>query len=187
MGKPDNNIKSGSHSTNVIGDGNEVVTYITKSASTAIRRSYLYEVCKELLDADIKPSDDYSLKTPSEWTEKLDYNSVSPNYVEILTADQHAYDVIEEVMISFKNRDVLIKKVNYLYHVADAEREKTTKDADFVLDNVFRALCDALKDHEDGLTERLPDEERERCVWLIMFYAFTKCKILKKPPTRTEV
>ena len=174
-------INAGDGSKNVIGDANDLRTIVLNAPQPAIHRNYLYDVSKKIIEADIKSSDDYSLESNAAWSRKLDHNNVSVQYREILTGEAYAYDVIEEIMSTFTNRDVLVKKVRHVYLVHEKTRVEQQGDGDSVLQAVFNDLEKALVEHENSLTERMPDEERHRCIWLVMFYVFTKCQLLNKP------
>lgn len=175
-----NKIDSGYGSTNVIGDNN-LFQQIVNAPSPVVRRSYLYDICHQILEAQIEPSEDYSIEFNADWSKKLDFNNISTYYVEIFTNDAYAYAEVSEIMGSFANRETLVRKVRNIYLDKEKEREASNEDGDFVLKGVFDQLENAINIHENSLGERMPDEERDRCIWLLMFYTFTKCQLLRKP------
>lgn len=182
MAKIKGSISSGDDSISNVGKGNDIRKYVTYNAPRqAIKRSYLYDVSKQILEADIQPSKDFSIKSNAEWDEKFEHNEVSEEYREIISGEAHAYNDIQEIMSTFANSDVLIRKIRNIYLAQEKIRKQKNEDGDFVLINIFNILNDSLKEHEDSLKERMPDEERDRCIWLLMFYTFTKCQLLKNP------
>lgn len=175
-------IDAGDESTNIIGDGNSVLKqYINSTPSVPIRHSYLYEVCRQIIDSDLQSSEDFSIESNAAWLEKLKFNNVSDYYIEIFDNDSYAYEEVAEIMANFPNRDTLIRKVHNIYLAKEKQREQISGDGDFVLKEVFEALEAAIQKHEDSLEERTVDEERDRSIWLLMFYVFTLCQLLRKP------
>ncbi|HET8670935.1 MAG TPA: hypothetical protein VFM05_10010 [Candidatus Saccharimonadales bacterium] len=175
-------IDAGDDSIGVIGDGNTIEKHIHYAAFAApVRRSYLYELCQVILDSDIEPSDEDSIESNAKWQEKLDFNRVSPQYAEIFDNDSYAYDDMVEIVTAFPNGVILLRKIHNIYLEKEREREVSGQDGDFVLREVFGELERMIDTHEDTLEARMADEERDRCLWLIMFYVFTQCQLLRKP------
>ena len=175
-------ITSGNESTNVIGDGNLILKqYVSNVADVPIRRSYLYDICSQIINSDLQPSNDFSIDSNAEWMEKLKFNNVSDYYIEIFDNDSYAYEEVADIMANFPNRDTLIRKVHNVYLAKEKTRAERALDGDFVLKEVFAELDSMLDRHEDSVSERMVDEERDRSIWLVMFYVFTLCQLLRKP------
>lgn len=177
MAKPTQSITTGSGGIAVIGDGADIDILKLEN----FQRSHLYDICLVIKDADIPLSedDDYSLKLPSDWIEKLKHNNVNA-YVEIFNQEADAINIVENVIKEFPNRTLIIRKIRHLYLIADTERESLSKDGDFVLEQVFKELCRLVDQGTLPPENQMPLEEKERYIKLVMFYAFTKCQLLKR-------
>ena len=165
----------GNNSNLLVGDGNSILNY------EPFQSSILYDVCRAVMEADIDltPEDEYSLHTNSNWMKKFDYNKVV-KFVDIFNDEAPDIDRLEEIMESFaNNRTLLINKIKHVYRIIEKERTKANEDGDFVLEGVFKELCKVVDESGRPLDKQIPMEQKERYIKLIMFYAFTKCQLLK--------
>lgn len=165
----------GNNGLGVIGNDNDIdLEY------HPFQMSVLHQVCKAIMESsiDVTPEDDYSLKTNSDWMEKFEYNKVAI-YVDIFDDEAPDIDQLEEVMEEFPNRSLMINKIKHVYRIVEKERSDNNFDGDFVLENVFKELCRVVDESGLPTEEQTPLEQMERYIKLIMFYAFTKCQLLK--------
>lgn len=169
-------IDSGSDSVNIIGDGN---SYHAAQPPTP-SRTHLFTLCKTIIDSNIPIEEDYSLERNSAWQTKLDYNGISDEYKRILSGEEYAYDVILDIMSEFTNSEVMVLKVHHIY----LDKLRQQKDSDLHPDTILTGVFDELKnlilnDENYSHAKHILDEDRDRSIWLIMFYVFTKCKLLE--------
>ncbi len=173
--QPDGNLSVGNGSVGILGNDNDVdLEY------HPFQMSVLHEVCKAIMDSEIPitPEDDYSLKTNSDWMQKFEYNHVV-TYVDIFSDEAPDIDKLDEVMEGFSNRSLMINKIKHLYRMSEKERHEQDKDGDFVLESVFQSLCKVVDESGLPTDEQMHLEQKERYIKLVMFYAFTKCQLLK--------
>lgn len=167
----------GDGSINIAGDGNtaSILQY------EVFQRTWLYDVCLAIKEANMPLDDDdnFSIKMNSDWLEKLEYNQVNI-YAEIFQQESYTFDQLEEVIKSFPNSVEMIRKVRHVYLFVEKERESKSEDGDFVLEQVFKQLCQLVDESHRPLEKQMPLEEKERYIKLVMFYVFTRCQLLKK-------
>lgn len=165
----------GDGSVGVIGNGNDIDLEFHP-----FQMSILHQVCKAIMESDISvtPEDDYSLKTNSNWMKKFEYNKVVA-YIDIFDDEAPDIDQLEEVMEGFPNRVLMINKIKHIYRMVAKESPESEFDGDFVLETVFKDLCKVIDESGFPADDQTPLEQMERYIKLVMFYAFTKCQLLK--------
>ncbi len=168
---------SGENANNQI---NNIQTYVASSKKTFIRKSALFEVSKKIIDSDLSDDSDFDTSSVAEWDVKIDYNDLSTQYKEILKSEAEHYQLMTDIMAEFPNGEKLIKKIRRIY----LKKDKQHNSADEILESLYSTLELLLIQAEESTNEvaSFLDEDREKCVWLIIFYVFTKCQILKLPP-----
>lgn len=169
------NLSVGDGSVGIVGDGNNVdLEY------HPFQMSFLHEVCQAIMESDIPvtPEDDYSLRVNSDWMQKFDYNKVVA-YIDIFGDEAPDIDKLDEVMESFSNRTLMINKIKHIYRIIEKDRHQKNEDGDFVLEGVFKELCKVVDESGLPIDQQIPMEQKERYIKLVMFYAFTKCQLLK--------
>lgn len=174
----DKSIVGGSDSVNTIGNGN-VISVVKNIENNTFQKSILYDICQAIKSADIPLYDNPAYRfIESAWDEKMDYNRIDV-YATIFKQEAFAYRELEVVMKEFTNRAEMILKINHTYRMVLKELDGTTKDNDIVLDNVLCKLMKIVDDSSLPEKRQLYLEQKERYIKLIMFYAFTKCKLLE--------
>jgi hypothetical protein len=108
----------------------------------------------------------------------MEYNHIEI-YADIFNQEAFAYDELDNVMKEFSNRQQMIMKINHTYKMVLKEHIDNPIDNDFILEEVFRRLMKVVDDSSLPEKEQIHLEHKERYIRLIMFYAFTKCKLLK--------
>jgi len=171
-------INSGDASVNNIGNKNTVNVFNNIEDNT-FKKSFLYDICKIIKDANIPLSeeDEYLFKG-SGWEEKMEYNHIDV-YADIFRQEAFAYDNLDNVMKEFSNRQEMIMKINHTYKMVLKDHSEPTIDNDIVLEEVFHKLMKVVDDSSLPEADQIYLEHKERYIRLIMFYAFTKCKLLK--------
>lgn len=182
------NAKSGDNGNAVVGDNNIFnQTIFQQSMNPMPKRSVIFEVCTTISKADIDCADDYSIKRNVDWIKKLEYNDVE-RYSEIFDTYCVGYETVEDILAEYKvrDRDIMVRKVNATYKSVEADRERLGENGDYVLEHVYKKLEEIVFKYAGitGSSESL--EELEEAIYLIMFYVFTKCLLLKKPPKGEE-
>lgn len=171
------NIKSGDNSINVSSDGNSISVHQTIE-NNAFKRSLLYDICRSIKEANIPRYEglEYDFKE-SGWDEKMEYNHIEV-YADIFKQEAFAYDELNEVMKEFSNREEMIMKINHTYRMILKEATPGT-DNDTILEMVLNKLMRIVDDSSLPEQSQIHLELKERYIRLIMFYAFTKCKLLQ--------
>lgn len=177
MGAKYSYVTGGDGSINIDGDGNTA----TILQYEEFQRTFLYEVCLAIKEANIHLDDDdsFSIKMNSDWLEKLEYNQVKI-YAEIFKQESYSFDKLEEVIKSFPNSVEMIRKVRHIYLFVEKDRESKSEDGDYVLEEVFKQLVQLVDESNRPIEKQMPLEEKERYIKLVMFYVFTRCQLLKK-------
>lgn len=171
-------IHTGHDSIANTGDGNTISLYKTVE-NNSFKRSILYDICRAIKNASIPLYEelDYDFKE-SGWDEKMDYNQIQI-YADIFRQEAFAYDELDEVMREFTNREAMIMKINHTYRMTLKEQTNPNIDNDTILEEVFNKLMKVVDDSSFPEKKQIHIEQKERYIRLIMFYAFTKCKLLK--------
>lgn len=167
--------KGGDGSVNVAGNDNTFNSFTISPSS--IKKSYIFEICSQIITADIPINEEasYSLAFPSSWDEKLEYNQVK-RYADLFHEEIDAYNDVDEIMAEFSNRAKLIENIRSIYLRSNSELET----GDAILDNVFSALLSIVDAGDYDLKSKMYSEDKERAIKLVMFYAITKCQLLRR-------
>lgn len=161
--------------------GNQTINLFDPNLLPTTKRSALFEICSTIAEKEIEYNDDYSLFENVDWTEKLEFNNVDI-YSNIFDTYSDGYMEIEEVLQSYNKREIMVKKIHTLYLKSEKKRIENDEDGDFVLDLVFDEIKTIIQRHAHFNNSDLLEENIDEAIYLIMFYIFTKCKLLKKPP-----
>lgn len=181
-----NSAKSGDKGTSIVGNENTLITYNFGSHTPKIlKRSVIFDVCKIIAELDIDYVDEYSIQNNSDWMEKFEYNKVDL-YIEIFDNYSDGYDEVSKVLHGYLKKLIMIKKIRTVYLEVEKVREKEKLDGDYVIKQVFNRLKEEVCTRALISGSDLLDEEVDEAIYLIMFYAFTKCKLLKPVPKDAE-
>lgn len=177
-----NSAKSGDNGTSIVGNENTLSTYNFSSQTPKIlKRSAIFDVCKIIAELDIDYDDEYSIQNNSDWMEKFEYNKVDL-YVEIFDNYSDGYDEVSNVLHGYLKKTIMVKKIRTVYLEIEKVREKEKLDGDYVVKQVFNRLKEEVWYSALTSESDLLDEEVDAAIYMIMFYAFTKCKLLKPVP-----
>lgn len=178
-------IRSGADSNNIIGNNNRIgdtLLYIP-NPNNRMKRSVLYDVCCTLSKAEMNDREEYALHTNSDWLEKIEYNDID-EYKDVFEMYSFYYGVVEEVLKQIPKREVLIRNIKTIYRKNKRIHFNCTKDE--ILDAVFNELSEIVVQSDQFSDEGLLEEEKCEAIYLIMFYAFTKCQLLDVVPRRND-
>jgi len=177
-----NSARSGDNGTSLVGDNNRLTTFNLGSQTPRIlNRTAIFDVCKTIAELDIDYDDDYSIQSNSDWMEKFEYNEVDA-YIEVFDNYSDGYDVVSKVLQSYLKKTVMVKKVRTVYLEVEKVRKKENLDGDYIIEQVFCRLKEEVCYSALISESNLIDEEVDEAIYLIMFYVFTKCKLLKPIP-----
>ncbi|MCL1702436.1 hypothetical protein [Lysinibacillus sp. Bpr_S20] len=178
--------RSGDNGTSIVGDGNNLTTFNFGSQTPKIlKRSAIFDVCKTIAELDIDYDDEYSIQNNSDWMEKFEYNKVDL-YVGIFDNYSDGYDEVSKVLHGYLKKTIMVKKIRTVYLEVEKVREEEKLDGDYVIKQVFNRLKEEVCYSALISESDLLDEEVDQAIYLIMFYAFTKCKLLKPVPKDVE-
>ncbi|SDZ68647.1 hypothetical protein SAMN05421736_13710 [Evansella caseinilytica] len=181
-----NTARSGDNGTSIVGDKNNLNTFNFGSKTPKIlKRSAIFDVCKIIAELDIDYDDEYSIQKNSDWMEKFEYNKVDL-YVEIFDNYSDGYDEVSKVLQGYLKKTIMVKKIRTVYLEVERVREKENLDGDYVIKQVFQRLKEEVCYNSYINENDLLDEEVDEAIYLIIFYVFTKCKLLKPVPKDEE-
>lgn len=177
-----NNAKSGDNGASIVGDKNSITTInLGGQTPKILKRSILFDICKTIAELDIVYDDEYSIQQNSDWMEKFEYNKVDL-YVEIFDVYSDGYDEVSKVLQGYLKKTIMVKKIRTVYLEIEKIREKEDFDGDYVVKQVFERLKQEIC-YSAWISESdLLDEEVDAAIYMVMFYTFTKCKLLKPVP-----
>lgn len=177
-----NNARSGDNGTSVVGNNNTFNTVqFDNQTPRILRRSAIFDICKIIAELDIEYDDEYSIQSNSDWMEKFDYNNVQ-HYVKIFDNYSDGYDEVSKVLNGYLKKTIMVKKICTVYLEVEKVREQENLDGDYVIKQVYLRLKEEVCYNDLINNSDLLDEEVDQAIYLIMFYAFTKCKLLKPVP-----
>ncbi|MED4592291.1 MULTISPECIES: hypothetical protein [Bacillus] len=181
-----NSARSGDNGTSIVGNENKLTTVNLGSQTPKIlKRSVIFDVCKIIAELDIDYDDEYSIHNNSDWMEKFEHNKVKA-YVEIFDNYSDGYDEVSKVLHGYLKKSIMVKKIRTVYLEVEKVREDEKLDGDYVINQVFRRIKEEVWYNALINESDLIDEEVDEAIYLIMFYAFTKCKLLKPVPKDVE-
>lgn len=176
------NATSGDNGNSIVGSGNNLTTYnFDSQIPKRLKRSVIFDVCKIISELDINYDDEYSIQNNSDWMNKFEYNDVSL-YIEIFENYSDNYDEVYKVLNTYLKKIIMVKKVRSIYLKVEDLRKKGNYNGDFVIEEVFELLKEEVCFSALMNESNLLDEEVDEAIYMIMFYTFSKCKLLKPLP-----
>lgn len=174
--KSERNIENhGQNNINNTGDNNTINIY----QSNSLQRSVLATYCQKLLDSinadEIeKDKQDYELSEVSDFEDKMNLNRLN-TYRDIFEMVDHNYLAVEEVLNSFPEREKVIKHIRLIY-LEQKIALSDPPDGDLVCLTLSAKLLELL---EGRIPQEYYIESLKIAINSLMYYAFTKCKILQ--------
>lgn len=173
--------RSGDNGTSIVGDGNTVTSIkFDQNTPKILSRSLISDVCKTIAEMDIDYDDYYSIQQNSDWMKKFEYNNVGI-YVDIFDNYSDGYDEVSKVLQGNMKKSAMVMKIRTIYLKIDSSKPEDA-DGDYIVSQVFDVLKNEVCCRELISPIGLLDEDVDAAIYLIMFYAFTKCKLLKPVP-----
>lgn len=182
LNKSAKSAKSGDNGTSIVGNENTLTTFSFGSHTPKIlKRSAIFDVCQTIAELDIAYDDEYSIQNNSDWMEKFEYNKVDL-YVEVFDNYSDGYDDVSKVLHGYLKKTIMVKKIRTVYLEVERLRKEENLDGDYVIKQVFDRLKEEVCYSALISESDLLDEEVDAAIYMIMFYAFTKCKLLRPVP-----
>ena len=175
-----NKSQAGDNSISNSGNDNELTQNNYNFSDIMPKRTIIFDLCELIANQNI-PSGNYSIKTNTDWTLKLDYNSVV-EYTEIFDEYCDIYLDFEEILKEqYSEREKMIRKIHHIYRDVRISYPDKKSDGDFILQKVFVKLSELVNIANYDPSNQVEEEEIDRTIVLIMFYTLTKCKLLEVP------
>ncbi|WP_313893896.1 hypothetical protein [Psychrobacillus sp.] len=145
-----------------------------------LNRSKLFQFCINFSERiEEEPSENTNL-SPSEFDEKMEYNKMG-YYKTIFRDCDHYLDDVQTVLNSIPKKHLIISRINYKY-LEFKSNYIIFEDTDLIC----REIEDYLKIQADNSYSPqdiiLDDEEIIFAIQALMYYTFTRCKILEPVP-----
>ncbi|WP_407371123.1 hypothetical protein [Carnobacterium sp.] len=173
-----NDISATDYSIAFSGNDNIVNQYISPVRQP--KRAFIYDICKIIVEKNFDGSVEYSISDNVNWSLKIEYNEIV-KYKMLFDEYSFAREDIEGLLDGYESRTILIRSFKRLY--VDSVCDFPDKSNDDRLDWIFKELCKAVDEASDPMAS-MYIEERDQAILQLMFYAFTKCQILEKPPKK---
>lgn len=168
-----NKAQSRDRGISISGDNNTIEHHVY-NGNMSINRTVLAELCEIIASSDT-PQGKYSIKKNSDWIRKLEGNNVK-RYTDIFENYCDAYDDIENILgDQYESREKMVRKINHVYTDLILQNPELDGKGDRILSEVFKKLKELV--NESG-TEAF-EEEIDKSLIVMMFYVFTKCKLLE--------
>lgn len=172
-----NRSRSGDNSISSSGDNNNITL---NNYNVIPKRTIIFDLCELIANENI-PSGDYSIKENGNWSLKLSFNNVN-EYLDVFDDYCDIYLEFEEILNEqYSDREKMVRKIHHIYRHTRIDNPDNKLDGDFILQNVFNELKKVVSSANFDPTNQIEEEEIDRTLILIMFYTFTKCKLLEIP------
>lgn len=173
--------KSGDNGNSIVGNDNNITTVnFDMNTPKVLSKSLIAGVCKTIAEMNIEFEDDYSIQQNSDWMQKFDYNSVKL-YIDVFDNYSDGYDEVSKVLQGHLKRTTMIMKIRTVYLQVES-RKPSDVDGDYIISQIFDILKEEVCNQDLIMPTGLMNEEVDAAIYLIIFYAFTKCKVLKPVP-----
>ncbi|GEL76564.1 ABC-three component system protein [Tenuibacillus multivorans] len=139
----------------------------------SLNRSYLFDFCIEFSKKDLSPENEYDISITSNIEDKMDFNDLDL-FKDFFIGCSHYIEDVETILEDIPNRELLIKNINSIYK--NTKKFKQWDDKDHLCHLVFESLYEKLSTNVRSYD--MIEEEAVEAIYAIMYYAFTKCKIL---------
>lgn len=147
-----------------------------------LNRTVLYEFCKQFSESALpEPIANKEKIIPSGISEKMQYNEISVYEKVFRSCDIYLNDV-EEILNQIPKRESIIRKIERIYDHTKIDKKWDNKDQ--LCKIVYDTLLESVS--TDPQSSQLFDEDAELAIEALMYYAFTKCKLLDPVPKKTE-
>ncbi|MCK1987872.1 hypothetical protein MPH48_07075 [Lysinibacillus fusiformis] len=167
----------GDNSNVINGHNNILKQFFNTFSPKTVTPSDIHKVC-EILDGNLSENTDFTFTKNPDWVEKMNYNSL---YRYRSTFEEYCmfYESVEEVFTSTAiDGNRLLRVINNIY------KDELIDNPDLNSDKIVRNTINSLRIIVENSykSTSMTSEHIEDVIISVVFFAFTRCKILEKPP-----
>ncbi|AHN24268.1 MULTISPECIES: hypothetical protein [Lysinibacillus] len=167
----------GNKSAVINGDDGTINQTIQNITLKTITPSEIYKVC-EILDGNLVETNDLSYAINPDWLCKMEFNTLQI-YKKIFMEYSIFYESVAKVFSSSTiNGPSLLRRINTIYN--DVLLINANVESDKIVHSIISKLRDIVNNSYQNTT--LTHEHIEDVLISVVFFAFTRCKILNIPP-----
>jgi hypothetical protein len=176
FGNKKNIDSTGDNTINNTGDGVnfEINNYIGQKK--ILNRTYLFEFCLKFSEVEDAP-EDYDAILTSDFEGKMNYNEIDV-YKDIFMDCDHYLDDVETILEGIPRRQRILSNINTKYKKLKAFGQLENKDE--ICEGVYNYLIEVVQN--DNNSSGFFVEDIDLAIHSLMYYAFTKCKLLDPIP-----
>ncbi|MFJ7471655.1 hypothetical protein ACIQWI_24320 [Peribacillus frigoritolerans] len=176
VGNKRNIDSNGDNSINNTGDGAqfEINNYVGQKK--ILNRTYLFDFCLKFSEVEDAP-EVYDADLTSDFEGKMDYNEIDV-YKDIFFECDHYLDDVEIILEGIPRRQRILSNINTKYKKIKRFGQWDNKDE--LCEGVYDYLIEAIQN--DNNSKSIFVEDVELAIHALMYYAFTKCKLLDPIP-----
>lgn len=167
----------GDSAVNNTGDGAKFEIHHHNGSQKILNRTYLYDFCVQFSEVEDN-NESYSTEVTSDIEEKMDYNEIEL-YKEIFFECDHYIDDVELILEGIPRRQRILSKINNKYRRLKAFEKWQSKDQ--ICEWVYNYLIETIENDKNAGDIIL--EDVELAIHALMYYTFTKCKLLDPIPS----
>jgi len=142
-----------------------------------LNRTYLFDFCLKFSEVEDVP-DDYETNLTSDFEVKMHYNEIDI-YKDIFLECDHYLDDVETILKGITRRQRILSKINTKYKKLKGFGKWESKDE--LCEGVYNYLIESVQN--DNNSTNIYVEDVELAIHALMYYAFTKCKLLDPIPS----
>lgn len=175
--KKNKNIDStGDNTINNTGDGAKFEINNYTGQKRILNRTYLFDFCLKFSEVE-DTADSYDGNLTSDFEGKMDYNEIDV-YKDIFFECDHYLEDVETILEGIPRRQRILSNINNKYK--KLKRFGQWEHKDELCEGVYNYLIEAIQN--DNNSELIYVEDAELAIHALMYYAFTKCKLLDPVP-----
>lgn len=181
--------RGGTGNTNNTGDGNtfldingDLTIDLNFSNRKPLNRTALFTFCEAFSEVDSVEDNEFPLASPSKFLKKMDYNELQ-DYKQIFEGCALYYNDVELVLSQFTRREKIPNSIHKVYKKI-LKNYHSEYNADLICYDMAEELLGIIHNDVRSLDEKLgiDKEDFELAIDALMYYTFTKCKILRPVP-----
>ncbi|MEI3610190.1 hypothetical protein [Pseudogracilibacillus sp. SO10305] len=179
LGKHRNIDSSGDGTINNTGDGAKFEINNYAGQKKVLNRTYLFDFCLKFSVIEDVP-ESYNGEFTSDYEGKMEYNEIEV-YKDIFFECDHYLDDVETILEGIPKRQRILSNINNKYKKIKRFGQWGNKDE--LCEGVYDYLIDVIQN--DNNFKDIYVEDAELAIHALMYYAFTKCKLLDPIPIST--
>ncbi|QDP39447.1 hypothetical protein [Radiobacillus deserti] len=176
VGNKKNIDSQGDNTINNTGEGARFEINHYAGQKKILNRTYLFDFCLKFSEVDDVP-DGYDADFTSDFEGKMDYNEIDV-YKEIFFECDHYLDDVESILEEIPRRQRILSNINTKYKKLKRFGKWDNKDE--LCEGVYNYLIETIQNDDNSKDIYL--EDAELAIHALMYYAFTKCKLLDPIP-----